>query len=167
VEIVLSKWAILVFRLAGGVTALILGLLLWSGGYGERALAIALVVLGAFIICHAIVETAYHAIVEIYATSDVSGLREFASAFIATSGVILGLLAVFGDKTPKTPLTIKVGVVALVSDILIGTVLVGLLLAAPADSDQRAWNLIRHLFHLALWGLSLGLLCITMALLYR
>ena len=87
--------------------------------------------------------------------------------------MILGLLAVFGDKTPKTPLTIKVGVVALVSDILIGIVLVGLLLAAPADDDSatvndaRAWNLIRYVFNLALWGFSLGLLCISMALIYR
>lgn len=164
---VLSKWGILTFRLSGGVGALVLGLVLLLGHYGEKPLALTVTALGAFIFCHAVVETIYHAVVRDYADSDVGGLRDFASAFVATSGVILGLLAVFGDKTPSAPFTIKVGVVALVSDILIGTVLVGLLLAAPADSDQRAWNLIRYVFHLALWALSLGLLCISMALVYR
>jgi hypothetical protein len=157
----------------GGGAALILGIVLLGGDHGERALALALVALGAFILVHLFVEEGYHAIVDNYGDSDGGGLRDFASAFVATSGVILGLLAVFGDKTLKTPFTIKVGVVALVSDILVGTVLIGLLLAAPVDdqsatvNDIRAWNLIRYVFHVALWGLSLGLLCIAMALLYR
>jgi hypothetical protein len=163
----LSKKGILVFRVVGGFAGLVLGLVLLSGSYGEKPLALALTALGAFILCHAVVESTYHRIVKTYGESDVGGMREFASAFIATSGVILGLLAVFGENTPGAPFTIKVGVVALVSDILIGTVLVGLLLAAPADSDQRAWNLIRYVFNLALWALSLGLLCIALALLYR
>jgi hypothetical protein len=164
---VLTKNGILAFRIAGGAMALVLGLVLLLGGYGEKPLGLALTALGGFIFCHTAVETAYHRIVATFASSDEGGLREFASAFVATSGVILGLLAVFGDSTQTSPLTIKVGVVALVSDILVGTVLVGLLLAAPSDDDQRAWNLIRYVFHLALWGLSLGLLCISMALLYR
>jgi hypothetical protein len=163
----LSKRGIVVFRIAGGIAGLTVGLVLLIGGYSEKSLALALTALGSFILGHAVVEMTYHAVIQEYADSDVGGLRDFASAFVATSGVILGLLAVFGDKTLKTPFTIKVGVVALVSDILIGTVLVGLLLGAPADSDQRAWNLIRYVFHLALWALSLGLLCITMALVYR
>jgi hypothetical protein len=164
---VLSKWGIRIFRFLGGAAALIVGIVLLHWSLGEKALALALTALGAFILCHLAVEESYHKIVESYGESDEGGLREFASAFVATSGVILGLLAVFGDKTTKTPFTIKVSVVALVSDILIGTVLVGLLLAPPADADQRAKNFTRYVFHLALWGLSLGLLCITMALLYR
>lgn len=167
----LSKRGILSFRFAGGIVGTILGLVCLIWGYGEKPLALALLALGIFILCHTGVESWFHSVRQDYETADqgeqVSGFREFASAFVATSGVILGLLAVFGDKTLKAPFTIKIGVVALVSDILIGTVLVGLLLASPGPNDQRAWNLIRYVFHLALWGLSLGLLCIAMALLYR
>jgi hypothetical protein len=78
----------------------------------KKPLAIAITVPGAFILCHTVVETTYHGVVQTYADSDIGGLRDFASAFVATSGVILGLLAVFGDKTPKAPFTIKVGVIA-------------------------------------------------------
>jgi hypothetical protein len=164
----LSKDGIITFRLLGGVTSLVFGLVLLIRGIGEKPLAIALTALGAFILFHAIVEYSYHAIVGgMYGTADEAGLREFASTFIATSGVILGLLAVFGDTMPKSPLTIKVGVGALVTDILIGTVLVGLLLAPAAPGNQRALNLIRYVFNVALWGLSLGLLCISLALIYR
>jgi hypothetical protein len=168
---VLSKRGILFFRFAGGIVSAILGLVCLIWGNGERPLAVALLALGIFILCHTGVESWFHSIRVDYAAADeaeqVSGFRDFASAFVATSGVILGLLAVFGDTTLKSPFTIKVAVIALVSDILIGTVLIGLLLASPAPNDQPAWNLIRYVFHLALWGLSLGLLCIAMALLYR
>lgn len=167
---ILSKRGILAFRLAGGSSSAILGVVALAGHHGERPLAVALLVLGLFVISHTGVESWFHAIRKPHpddGDNGIAGFRDFASAFMATSGVILGLLAVFGDKTARSPFTIKIGVVALVADILIGVVLIGLLLASPASSDQRAWNLIRYVFHLALWGLSLGLLCIAMALLYR
>jgi hypothetical protein len=136
--VILSKHAILGFRIAGGVTSATLGLILLVGGYGEKSLALALLALGSFILCHTAVEHWFHAIRQRYEPPQDGGLREFASTFVATSGVILGLLAVFGDNGLATPLTLKVGVVALVSDILIGTVLVALLLASPGPTDQRA-----------------------------
>jgi hypothetical protein len=120
--------------------------------------------LGLFILSHLGVDELLQKVRTEYESTD-GGLREFASSFVSTSGIILGLLAVFGGHTFS--LTLKVGIAALVADILVGTVLVGLLLAGPASNDQRAMNVIRYVFNIALWALSLGLLSIALALLYR
>jgi ABC-type sugar transport system permease subunit len=164
---VLTKGGILGFRIVGGLTSLVIGAVLLGIGYSETALSVALLALGGFVLFHLVTEAWFLSVRENkdYAPADDSGLREFAAAFVSTSGVILGLLAVFGDK--PFSLTLKVGIVALVTDILVGTVLVGLLLAGAASTDQKAWNLIRYVFNLALWALSLGLLCIALALVYR
>jgi hypothetical protein len=164
---VLTSAAIYWFRILSGIASSVIGLILLEGDHGEKPLALALFALGVFILAHAVIEYAFHRIKEPYDPPEDSGFRDFASAFIATSSVILGLLAVFGEQNPSFPLTIKVGVAALVSDILVGTVLVGLLLAGVKSSDQPAWNFVRYVFNVAFWALSLGLLCIAMALLYE
>jgi hypothetical protein len=138
----------------GGVVVLMAG--------QETALGIALLILSLFIVTHCEVEAAFQHVRTGFEPPAEGGMREFASSFIATSGVVLGLLAVFGDHPFST--TIKVGIGALVSDILLGFVLIALLLSGPAPDDTRGWNFIRYIFNAALWALSLGLLCIALAL---
>jgi len=107
---ILSKHGILFFRLAGGISAAILGVVALIGHHGEKPLALALLVLGLFVLSHTGIESWFHAIRKPHSNDEddgVSGFREFASAFMATSGVILGLLAVFGDKTASAPFTVR------------------------------------------------------------
>ena len=161
----LTASGIRIFRIAGAKVSLIAGLVIIATGDPAVSLGVAVLLLGCFIGGHAWIDYTFQRIRQDYNPPQDSGLRDFASAFVSTSGVILGLLAVFGDH--PFSLTIKVGIAALVSDIMVGIVLVGLLLAGAAPDDQRAWNLIRYVFNVALWALSLGLLCIAMGLLYR
>jgi hypothetical protein len=157
------------FRRAGGAALLAAGIIVAIVADADRPLGISLVVTGVFVLAHLATETAFHGRgIDYDLTADAhAGMREFAAAFTSTSGVILGLLAVFGDSEGGFSLTVKVGIGALAADILLGIVLVGLLLAAPKTSDQDAWNFIRYVFNLALWALALGLLCIVTPLLYE
>jgi hypothetical protein len=172
------------FRFFCGALAILGGLILVVPSDRTRPLGVSLLLLGAFILGHLQVERAYQRtrlrfqppanggagggnrswLADTESQTD-EGLRDFAAAFIATSGVILGLLTVFGEKAFS--LTIKVGIGALVADILIGFVLGGLVLAAPDHDDQMSWNFVRYVFNLALWSLALGILCIGVELLYR
>lgn len=152
--------AIKIGRVAAGVAAVIVGVLL-----SNSSLSVAVLVLGIFIIVHAMLDSAFQAVRNDFSPEADSGMRDFAASFVATSGVILGLLSAFGDKPFSQ--TVRVGIIALVADILVGTVLVGLLLAGADEDDQPAWNMLRCVFLIALWALALGLLCIAMGLLYR
>ncbi len=152
-------------RVAAGVLGILVGILVLTASHPNHSLGVAVLALGAFILGHVGLERLFRSVATELTEPPEGGMRDFAASFIATSGVILGLLSVFGEKS--LPETLKIGVVALVADILIGTVLVGLLLAGPSDSDQPAWNLLRCVFNLALWSLALGLLCVATSLLYR
>lgn len=163
----------------GGIGACV-GSVVALVGHDDPSLGIAGLALAVFIFGHLAIEHRYLALRKAFqpahdgdpdtlvtGTDDrqpVEGLREFASAFVSTSGVILGLLAVFGAD--DLSVTIKVGIGALVTDILVGTMLVGLVISAPDSADQRSWNFIRYVFNVALWALALGLLCIGTALIY-
>lgn len=155
-----------ILRLIVGVASLVLGIWVLSG----KAVSLAVILFGAATLGHALIDEALQSLREdkTYSPPDAtSGMRDFASAFVTTSGVILGLLAVFGDH--KFSQVTELGIWALVVDILVGTVLVGLLLAAPAETanENAAWNLIRYVFNVAMWGLTLGLVCIAVGLVFR
>jgi hypothetical protein len=176
---VLTASGVFKFRIIGGCAACLGGLVALAA-HDDPSLGVAGLVLAVFIFGHLTIENRYQELLNQFqpstqsdpdgvATSGgdgqpVEGLRDFASAFVSTSGVILGLLAVFSDG--DLSVTTKVGIGALVTDILVGTVLVGLVISAPDSADQRSWNFIRYVFNFALWALALGLLCIATALLY-
>jgi hypothetical protein len=162
--LVLSADDIRKFRRLGGSVVIFAGAVIIAASRADEPLGVALLLVGAFILAHLGIEEHFHQLREDFEAKPDAGLREFASAFVSTSGVILGLLAVFGDK--EFSLTIKVGIGALVADILVGVVLIGLLLAGASDDDQPAWNLIRLVFNVALWAFALGLLCVATALIY-
>jgi hydrogenase-4 membrane subunit HyfE len=158
---------VIIARVIAGVVAVLVGTVALDPG-GSLGLAVWL--LGAFILAHTLCDFLLQSAKNDEAAGpkdSETGLREFAASFVATASVILGLLTVF-DTQPFTP-TIKVGIAALVTAILSGIVLVGLLLAAPpqSDTENAAWNLIRYVFNFSVWALALGLLCISTGLLYR
>jgi hypothetical protein len=161
------------FRIGAGIASAIAGVVLLATGWTETPLGIAVLVLGLFILAHWGVEAWFMSVRSDYDPPADSGMREFAATFIGTSGVVLGLLSLFHDREGELSQTLKVGIVSLTADILVGVVLLGLLLAGADPGgetttiDQRGWNFIRIVFNVALWALSLGLLCIATALLYR
>ena len=164
----------------GGIGACV-GSVVALVAHDDASLGIAGLVLAVFIFGHLTVEYRYQEVRKAFrpvregqpqtlvtgndGLQPVEGLREFASAFVSTSGVILGLLAVFGED--HLSVTVKVGIGALITDILVGAMLVGLVISAPDSADQRSWNFIRYVFNVALWALALGLLCIGTALIYN
>jgi hypothetical protein len=160
------------FRLGAGIASLGTGIALLAGHYGERPLGIAVITLGGFILCHFAVERYFWSVRAEFDPPADTGMRDLASTFVATSGVVLGLLTLFGDKTSTKQsdaftLTLKVGSTSLAAAILIGLVLIGLLLMGAKPDDQRAWNVVRVVFNVELWAFSLGLLCIAIALVYQ
>src|SRR5437868_10706133 len=91
--------------------------------------------------------------------SELAGaFRDTATIYISTPGVILGLLAVFGDHLHQT--TLHLASVALAVTILVGIVLHGLLVYGTPDDEARL-SLLGYLFNLLLWALALGTLCIA------
>lgn len=155
------------------------GLLLLVCGAAESALGIALLALAAFTLFHFVVEDRFlKARNPAYVASEEGGMRELATTFVATAGVVLGLLTVFAERSGTITTTVKVGTAALAATILLGIVLLGLLLVgaepgqaatetqAEVPTDQHGLNFIRIVFNMVLWAFSLGLLCIAAALLY-
>ena len=163
VDHVLTAKAVNRFRVVLACTSLFAGGLVLDIGPAD-SLGIALLLLGAFMLLHFLIEHLFQSVRQSYEPPPDSGMRDFASSFVATSGVILGLLAIFASH--PFSVTIKVGIGALVVDILVGVILVGLLLAGASPDDQRAWNLIRYLFNVAVGALGFGLFCIGVALIY-
>jgi hypothetical protein len=82
-----------------------------------------------------------------------------------TPGVVLGLLAVFGNTDILTD-TLKVASVSLTAALLLAIVLNGLVAMANATEPPLS-RLVRVLFNITLWALALGLLGIAMGLVYR
>jgi hypothetical protein len=153
------------FRLLVGLASIVLGIFAFGSNHSLR---LAVLLFGIFAVFYAALDAAFQAVRvdKDYIPADYeNGLREFAASFVATSGVILGLLSVFGEH--KWSDTVKVGVIALTVDILVGIALVALLLAGAKDNEVAAWGMIRYVFNLAIWSLSFGLLCVATGLLYR
>lgn len=156
-------------RFVAGIVAVLVGTVVLNP---DGSLGLAVWLLGAFVITHALCDRLLQHLKKNKSSAprdSETGRREFAASFVVTAGVILGLLTVF-DTRPFTQ-TIKVGVAALIVAILAGIVLVGLLLAAPTETDETdetaAENLIAYVFNLSVWALALGLLCIGAGLLHR
>lgn len=87
------------------------------------------------------------------------------NALMTTPAVVLGLLAAFSTADTLTP-AIKVGAGALVAALLLAIVNSGLASMAEIANPPRS-TVIRLMFNLTLWALTLGLLGITMGLIYR
>jgi hypothetical protein len=150
-------------RMVAAIIPSVAGVVLLIAQVDPVALAVSLIVFGVFVFGHRWLDYKFQALRSMAApASDQTGLRDFAATLVGTSGVILGLLAVFGKQ--PFDLTIRFGIAALVAGILIAIVLVGLLLAGADPADLPPNNLIVVVFNFALWGLSFGLVCIAIAL---
>jgi hypothetical protein len=84
---------------------------------------------------------------------------------VTTPGVVLGLLAVFGTTGTLTTV-VKVATVALATALLLGIVLNGLVSMQDIGNPPRS-TVIRLMFNLTLWALTLGILGIAMGVVYR
>jgi hypothetical protein len=93
--------------------------------------------------------------------------ESIAATMIGASGIILGLLAVFGQNTLTT--TAKVGTVSLVVDILCGLILLPLIAEEWATSSLSKLQaaVVLLVYTATEWSLAFGLLCVAMAVLYR
>jgi hypothetical protein len=88
-----------------------------------------------------------------------------ATVLVTTPGVVLGLLAAFGTSGTLTTV-VKVAVVALAAALLLGIILNGLVSMHGISNPPRS-TVIRLLFNLTLWALTLGILGIAMGIVYR
>jgi len=183
--------------LAGGAV----GIALASASGVERPLAVTTIVIGFFILAHAVLDLIFMSLppeTRAEATGDqgdvaklvkaevsrqmgsflrsapgpdspraFAGFVESAGFYVTTPAVVLGLLTVFGSSSSPT-VTLKVGALALAVTLLVGLVLHSYVSTLTDDSNKFVKGLIVPiLFNLALWALSLGLLAITMSVVYR
>lgn len=160
---------LLVFRLLAGVAAIFTALALVSAT--EPTLRFTIALLGAFIIMHQTLELVAVLIspgITDEDNRDGAAQNSFASigaALISTPGVVLGLLAVFSPKGLLTP-TIRVSAVSLATCLLLAIIVNGLVAMNGAEQPPLS-TLIRLLFNVTLWALTLGLLGVAMALAFR
>jgi hypothetical protein len=161
-----SHW----YRWLAGLHCLILG-------YGplasttHRALALAVVILGFFIISHSLLDllwrqlpTGQEAAAMHYTTKTYTrAFQGAATALITVPGVLLGLLAIFGK--PPFPLALKVAAASLVISLVLSIVLLSY---ASLEVPLAKWPLLflGVLTNLILWSLTLGLLCIMTVLFF-
>jgi hypothetical protein len=146
------------------------GITLLASHVGERPLDIAVLLVGAFAAFHFAVEALWSGLPgtpsgEADTAPDLAAaFRDAAVVYISTPGVVLGLLAVFGEHLRRT--TLHVASISLAVTILAGIVLHGLLVyGTPKDQPRMA--LIGYLFNLLLWSLALGTLAVALAIVYR
>jgi len=88
-----------------------------------------------------------------------------ASVLVTTPGLVLGLLAVFGNTGTLTTV-VKVAAVALAVSLLLGIILNGLVSMQDVGNPPRS-TVIRLMFNLTLWALTLGVMGIALGVVYR
>jgi hypothetical protein len=156
-------------RAAFSLVALGVGIGLLVSHAVEHPLALAVLLVGVFAAAHLLLERTWSTLPEVEASNGAVGselagaFRDTATIYISTPGVVLGLLAVFGDHLRRT--TLHVASIALAVTILAGIVLHGLLVYGTPDDEARL-SMLGYLFNLLLWSLALGTLCVALAIVF-
>jgi hypothetical protein len=160
---------------------------LWCGEL-DRALSAALLVLGASMILHLLLDFVWtlpslrehraalaagkgQAVAEEEATGPSPaelhmgvGYREGVMLYISTPAVVLGLLTVFGEDALTT--SVKAGSLALAGTILLALVLYGWVVS-PLPRSARQLTLLAYVFNLLLALFAFGVLAISFSIAYR
>lgn len=152
-------------RFGAGIAAIIVGLT--ATGSSDHALGWAVFLLGAFILAHLVIEFLVTRLPETTGRDESvpNPFNAVATVLVTTPGVVLGLLAAFGTTGTLTTV-VKVAVVALATALLLGIILNGLVSMQGISNPPRS-TVIRLLFNLTLWALTLGILGIAMGVVYR
>jgi hypothetical protein len=133
----------------------------------QHALSVAVLVLGGFAVGHWLVDVVWNKVGSngVAGTNEqfVSGFRDTAAVYISTPGIVLGLLAVFGQDLGREP--IHVASIALAVTLLTGIVVQGLL-AGGVPSDEPRLAFLGYFLNVLLWALGLGTLCVALAIVY-
>ena len=111
---------------------------------GDVAVAIALVVTGVFILAHWLITARWDFITTMdrRLRLDEPGLVALAGAFITAPAAVLAITSVFGTTsasgtTTSFPIAVKVGMLALVAELLTSFILFGLVVAEKPDKPDR------------------------------
>jgi hypothetical protein len=161
-----------VVRPVVGLAALVAACALLAFSAVEEPLVLAIALLGVTVLAHAGIDILW-ARVSRPATPELSsvddeaplmeGLRQLATLYVSTPGVILGLLTAF-DATLTT--TVKVGAISLATTVVTGMMLFGPLMAPISWKQYGALQMLAYLFNFAFLALAFGILCIALALAY-
>jgi hypothetical protein len=138
---------------------------------GQHELALAVLLLGILIFVQFLLDMIWGALRSDTSDSQLvitgkmytEGFRQAAATLIGVPGVVLGLLAVFGN--PPFPLALKVGASSLVFSLTLSIIL---LLTSSLDVPTTKGPLafLGYLINAIFWSLALGLLCITTVLIF-
>jgi hypothetical protein len=157
------------FRAAAGIAAILVSFtpIVSSKGSPDPALHWTVLLLGIFILVHFLVGWIV-VLLPVRAGHDEAVPNPFnavATVLVTTPGVVLGLLAAFGTAGTLTTV-VKVAAIALGTALLLGIVLSGLVSMADIGNPPRS-TVIRLMFNLTLWALALGVLGISLGVVYR
>ena len=157
------------FRVLAGIAAIVVSetAIVTSKRSPDPALHWTVFLVGVFILFHFLTEWIVVKL-PIRAGGDETVPNPFnavATVLVTTPGVVLGLLAVFGTTGTLT-VVVKVAAVALATALLLGIVLNGLVSMQDIGNPPRS-TVIRLMFNLTLWALTLGVLGIAMGVVYR
>jgi hypothetical protein len=167
-----QNWSLVAIRFAAAIAAIFVAISPLTppltDGQGP-ALRWAVGLLGAFIALNLILELLALALwneqnAEAGAKEGSAPFRETAGVLVSTPGVILGLLAVFGAARLQA-VPVKVAAVSLTVAVLFGIVYYSLN-AWPGATEGLFATVPRFVYHVALWALALGLLCVAMSIVF-
>jgi hypothetical protein len=158
-----------VFRALVGIAAIVVSETVTVGGKDrpDRALHWTVLLLGVFILFHLFVGWTI-VILPVCAGHDETVPDPFnaaANVLVITPAIVLGILAAFGTTGTLTT-AVKVAAAALVTALLLGIILNGLVSMQDIGSPPRS-TVIRLMFNLTLWALALGLIGLAMGIVYR
>lgn len=135
----------------------------------DHPLRWAVVLVGAYILGHLALELLIQWLPEGSSTDphavDPDSFSSVATVLVTTPAVVLGLLAAFG-KADNLNTAVKVGAGGLVAALLLAIVMNGVTSMTGIDNPPRS-VVVRLFFNFTLWALALGLLGITLGLIYR
>ena len=156
-------------RILAGIAAIVVSgtAIVSTSKSPDPALRWAVLLLGVFILSHLLIEQIV-ILLPAYAGPGEPVPHPFnavANVLVTTPGVVLGLLAVFGSTGTLT-IVVKVAAVALATALLLGIILNGLVSMQGINNPPRS-TIIRLMFNLTLWALTLGVLGIAMGIVYR
>jgi hypothetical protein len=156
-------------RILAGITAVVVSgtAAISSNKNPDPALRWTVLLLGVFILSHFLIERIVILLPVHSGPGEVvpNPFNAVANVLVTTPGVVLGLLAVFGT-TGSLTIVVKVAAVALATALLLGIILNGLVSMQDIGNPPRS-TVIRLMFNLTLWALTLGVLGIAMGIVYR
>lgn len=160
-----NQIVLLVIRLIGGITALVLGVALYPLGTPkapDQAVPIALVVVGSIVALQSLLDLIWTVATTKDGQAGKDGTASVVGVFVAAIATVLGLITAFQSSPTYA---VRLGTLVLVIGLILGLLILGYVaygVAGPATGSMIAW-----LYTVLFAATGFGLACLGLSVFYQ